>query len=222
MTDPSPSPGSRASLGPSEAAGSTPPPPTSRATSPLVRPASFSAPGSPFRPLGETLIHAGAVVSFYEGEFEGPSGSFTRDIVRHPGAVSAVAIEDGEVFLVRQYRAPLGIDLWEIPAGKRDQADEDPEDAVARELAEEIGRVPGTLEKLLSFHHSAGFCDELQFIYLATDLRVVPRQTDGPEEAEMLVERVPLAMAIEMALDGTITDGKSIAGILAAGRRLGA
>lgn len=196
--------------------------PSASPASSRSRPAAFSAAASPFRQLDETLIHAGAVVSFYEGQFEGPTGAFTRDIVRHPGAVSAVAVEDGEIFLVRQYRAPLGVDLWEIPAGKRDQADEDPEDAVARELAEEIGRKPGKLEKLLSFHHSAGFCDELQFIYLATELQVVPRQTDGPEEAEMLVERVPLEMAIEMALDGTITDGKSIAGILAAGRRLGA
>ncbi len=49
----------------------------------------------------------------------------------------------------------------------------------------------------------------------------VGREVDGVEEAHMLVERVPLADAVSYALDGTITDGKSIAGILAAARKLG-
>lgn len=187
-----------------------------------ARPPAFSAPPSPFTPVGENLIHRGAVVSFYDAYFAGPDGTpFQRDVVRHPGAVSAVAIEDDEVFLVRQYRAPIGIDLWEIPAGKLDVVGEAPEAAVARELAEEVGRIPGRLECLLRFHHSPGFCDEFQLIYLATELTETERAGDGPEEDHMLVERVPFALALEMATDGTITDGKSIAGLLAAARVLG-
>jgi ADP-ribose pyrophosphatase len=186
------------------------------------RPDSFREPPSGFRHLRDELIHQGAVVGFYDGWFEAPDGRrLRRDIVRHPGAVSAVAIEDGKVFLVRQYRAPIDADLWEIPAGKLDVDGEPPEEAIVRELAEEIGRAPGSLELLLRFHHSPGFCDELQFIYLATDLTSVDRAVDGIEEEHMLVEAVPMPLAIEMATDGTITDGKSIAGILAAARRLG-
>ncbi len=188
----------------------------------IERPGSFDAPPSPFVHVRDDLVHAGAVVSFYDGWFEGPDGvEFRRDVVRHPGAVSAVAIEDGCIFLVRQYRAPIDADSWEVPAGKLDVDGEPPDAAIVRELAEEIGRRPGSLELLLRFHHSPGFCDELQYIYLATDLTEVEREVDGLEEEHMLVEKVPFALAVEMTLDGTITDGKSISAILAAARRLG-
>ena len=86
---------------------------------------------------------------------------------------------------------------------------------------EEIGRRPGRLDHLLDFHHSPGFCDELQHIFLARDLTPVPQRLDGLEEQHMVVELVPFAVAVDMATDGRITDGKSIAGILAAARVLG-
>lgn len=183
---------------------------------------------SPFAHLRDELVHQGAVVGFYDGWFRGPDGQeFRRDVVRHPGAVSAVAIDrdtdsdEWQVYLVRQYRAPIDTDLWEIPAGKLDVADEEVDAAIARELAEEIGRRAGSLVRLLDFHHSPGFCDELQHIYLARDLTPVARHSDGLEEEHMLVNRLPLTEAVAMALDGRITDGKSIAGLLAAARTLG-
>lgn len=175
-----------------------------------------------FRPVGEELIHRGSVVSFYRGEFEGPGGErFHRDIVRHPGAVAVVAIDGDELFLVRQYRACLDADLWEIPAGKRDVDGEAPEITAGRELEEEIGMRPGSMEPLLTIHHSPGFCDELGHVFLATELTAVPRRVEGPEEQEMEVARVPIAEAVTMATDGRITDAKSIAAILAAARKLG-
>lgn len=178
---------------------------------------------SPFTHLGEDLVHQGQVVAMYDGRFEAPGGvELRRDIVRHPGAVSVVAI-DGQrrVFLVRQYRAPLDADLWEIPAGKKDISDEDPIECAARELREEVGMVASSMEHLIDLHHSPGFCDELQNIFLATGLTDVGREVDGAEEEHMLVERVPLLDAVGYALDGTITDAKSIIGILAAARVLG-
>lgn len=177
---------------------------------------------SPFHHVSDKLIHEGAIISFFEGTFAGPDGvTFKRDIIRHPGAVSAVAVEDGHVFLVRQYRAALDADLWEIPAGKRDIADEPPEVTAARELEEEIGMNAGSLVELMIIHQSPGFCDEDQYIYLATDLTPVPQRLDGIEEQHLVVDRVTTDQAIAMCLDGRITDAKSICGILAAARTLG-
>lgn len=175
-----------------------------------------------FRHLGDRLIHQGSVVAFYEGSFESPDGHrFERDVVRHPGAVSVVPVDGDDVILVRQYRAPIDQLLLEIPAGKRDVDGEDPAVTARRELAEEIGMAAGSLEPLVSMHHSPGFCDELQHIYLATDLRQVPQELDGIEEQHLTVERVPFEAAVGFCYDGTITDAKSIVGILAAARRLG-
>ncbi len=175
-----------------------------------------------FRPVGERVLQRGSVITFCRGEFEGPSGDrFERDIVRHPGAVAAVALDGDDVFLVRQYRAALDADLWEIPAGKRDVAGEPPEATALRELEEEIGMRAAKLEPLLTMHYSPGFCDELGYIFLATGLTEVPQRLEGPEEQEMQVARVPLVEAVEMATSGRITDGKSVAALLAAARRLG-
>ncbi len=178
---------------------------------------------SPFTHIKDELVQQGQVVAMYEGHFEGPDGEpLRRDIVRHPGAVSVVAVDDEQrIFLVRQYRAPIDADLWEIPAGKKDVVGEAPSACAARELREEVGMVAETMEHLIDLHHSPGFCDELQNIFIATGLTEVGREVDGAEEAHMLVERVPLADAVRYALDGTITDGKSIIGILAAARKLG-
>jgi len=181
---------------------------------------------SPFRPVGEELIYEGYVIRVLSGEFEGPDGNrFKRDIVRHPGAVAVVPVDHGpdgdHVFLVRQYRATIDTDLWEIPAGKRDVADEPPHVTAHRELAEEVGRQAGAMDLLINVYHSPGFCDEYGWIYLATDLTEVPQALEGEEEQFMEVARVPAAEAVAMALDGRITDAKSIAGILAAARKRG-
>lgn len=175
-----------------------------------------------FRPVGEELVHQGAVIAFWQGEFEGPDGGrFQRDIVRHPGAVAVVAVDGDDLFLVNQYRACLDRNLWEIPAGKRDVAGEPPEVTAARELEEEVGMKAGSIELLINIHHSPGFCDEYGYIFLATDLTEVPQALEGPEEQYLVVARVPVVDAVEMAMDGRVTDSKSVAGILAAARRLG-
>jgi len=178
---------------------------------------------SPFVHLNDELVHQGQVVAMFDGHFEGPGGvALRRDIVRHPGAVSVVAVDDEQrVFLVRQYRAPLDAESWEIPAGKKDIVGEEPAVCAARELREEVGMEAATLEHLVDLHHSPGFCDEFQNIFLATGLTDIGREVDGHEEAHMLVERVPLTEAVGYALDGTITDAKSIIGILATARKLG-
>lgn len=175
-----------------------------------------------FRHVEDRLIHQGAVVSFYQGTFEAPDGErFERDVVRHPGAVSVVPVDGDEIVLVRQYRAPIDQLLLEIPAGKRDVHGEDPAVTARRELAEEIGMGAGSLELLLEMHHSPGFCDELQIIYLATELSVVDQALDGIEEQHLTIERLSFDDAVAACFDGTITDAKSIVGILAAARRLG-
>ncbi len=154
-----------------------------------------------FQHLRDELIHQGHVVGFYNSYFSTPDGDeMRRDVVKHPGAVSAVALEDTSVWLVKQFRAPIRNDMWELPAGKLDIPGEPLEETVVRELEEEIGRTSAKVEFLISLHHSPGFCDEHQTIFLCTELSEVPVRHDGPEEAHMLVEKFPLRTAVEMAL----------------------
>ncbi len=175
-----------------------------------------------FKSVSEELVHQGAVVSFYDLKIADGSGNHhQRDVVRHPGAVSIVPFDGVNVILVRQYRAAIDGDLFEIPAGKRDVSGEPPVDTARRELAEEIGMKAGSIELLANMHHSPGFCDEYGYIFLATDLEAAEQSREGPEEQAMTVHAVPLHDAVAMCFDGRITDSKTLIGILAlAVRRL--
>ena len=173
-------------------------------------------PTAAFRSVSEKLVHQGAVVGFYDAEIADSDGnSFQRDVIRHPGAVSVVPFDGTNVILVRQYRAPIDGELFEIPAGKRDVAGEPPEITAGRELAEEVGMKADSIELLANMHHSPGFCDEYGYIFLATELEAVEQSREGPEEHAMTVHKIPLSEAVEMCLDGRITDSKSLIGLLA-------
>jgi ADP-ribose pyrophosphatase len=176
-----------------------------------------------FRPAGERLIYQGHIISVATGSFLDPEGApFERDIVRHPGAVSAVPLlDDDTVVLVRQYRAALDLDLLEIPAGKRDVADEPPERTAHRELEEEIGMRAGRLDLLAEFYNSPGFCDEHSWVFLARDLTVTQTDLQGIEEQHMVIEHVRLDDVPAMIASAQITDAKTIIGLTLALRQLG-
>ena len=175
-----------------------------------------------FRQVGERVLQPGHVVSMVAGTFVAPDGSgFEREIVRHPGAVSVVAVDGDHVVLVRQYRAAIDRLLLEIPAGKRDVDDEPLEVTAQRELIEEIGLRAGRLEKLAEFFNSPGFCDEHSHVFLATDLEPAEPAAQGVEEQHMTIERVALADLPGLVAAGEIVDAKTIIGLCMARERLG-
>ena len=131
-------------------------------------------------------------------------------MVHHPGAVVVVPVVDGDVILVRQYRAAIDRELLEVPAGKRDVSDEPVELTAHRELEEEVGMKAASLVKLAEFYNSPGFCDEHSFLFLATDLTPCATDFQGHEEQHMTIERVPLDSLADLVASGDLTDGKSI------------
>jgi ADP-ribose pyrophosphatase len=176
----------------------------------------------PFRKVGDRTQYQGTLFRVSTAEYEAPDGGrFERDIVHHPGAVVVVPVtDDGRVIMVRQFRAAVGDDLLEVPAGKRDVADEPTEITAARELAEEVGREAGRMELLARFYNSPGFSDELTHLYLARDLREVPMDRHGFEEQQMTVEEVPIDDVPGLIETGRLVDAKSIIGVTLARQRI--
>jgi 8-oxo-dGDP phosphatase len=168
-----------------------------------------------FRHLDDEVIHRGHIITVCRSTFEAPDGStFQRDVVRHPGAVCVVPVDDdGSVVLVRQYRAPLDSHLMELPAGRRDVDGEPPEETAQRELAEEVGLRAGRIRFLARFHNSVGFCDEECLVYLGTGLEPAAIDRQGVEEEHMEVVRIPLAEAPARIAAGEITDAKTVIGL---------
>lgn len=175
---------------------------------------------SGFRITGSTRLADTGFLALDRVDVEGHGESFTRTVVRHPGAVVVVpVVGPGTVVLVRQYRAATAGDLLEVPAGKRDADGEPPERTAARELEEEIGYRPGELVKVAEFWNSPGFCDEYSHVFVALGLELVgdgAGAPTSPEERTMTNERVELAHVEALVSDRRLVDGKSIISLLLA------
>ncbi len=165
-----------------------------------------------FHKLDERVVWTGTLVSAGTGTFADPDGTtFERDIIHHPGAVVVVPVtDDGEVILVRQYRAAIDSELLEVPAGKRDVSDEPVEITAHRELEEEVGMRAGSMVRIAEFYNSPGFCDEHSFLFLATDLTPCATSFQGHEEQHMTIERISLDTVPDLIASGEMVDGKSI------------
>jgi ADP-ribose pyrophosphatase len=175
---------------------------------------------TPFRVTASKRAATVGFLGIDEVELEGPDGdTATRTVVRHPGAVVVVPIVDDGLgaLLVRQYRVATGMELLEVPAGKRDVDGEEPAATAARELEEEIGFTPGRLVALAEFFNTPGFCDEYTYLYAALDLvDAGARQSTSLEEAHMVTEQVALADVEVLISQRRLIDAKSIIGLLLA------
>lgn len=137
-----------------------------------------------------------------------------REVVEHPGGVGIVAVDsDKNVFMVRQFRYPMGEEILEIPAGKLEKG-ENPLDCAVRELSEETGFNAGKMVSLGEMYPSPGYCKEVLYAYLATDL--TPGRSHPDEDEFLSVERIPFDEAVKMALSGELKDGKTVIALLRA------
>jgi 8-oxo-dGTP pyrophosphatase MutT (NUDIX family) len=175
---------------------------------------------SEFKRTSAEEVYEGKIFSVWRETFRYADGAeATREIVRHPGAVGIVAHDDEVVWLVRQPREAVGVaDLLEIPAGKLDEEGEDPLQTAQRELGEEIGKAAGHWEPLHDFFTTPGFADERFYLYLATGLRNHSAQAQENERIDVVPW--PLDRLDEAIAD--CHDSKSLIGLLALARRLGA
>lgn len=142
-----------------------------------------------------------------------PDGqTHSRDIVRHPGAVTIVPLlDDGRICLIRNYRVSVGRRLIELPAGTLEPG-EDPAVTARRELLEETGYQARHLEPLLTFYTSPGVLDELMWVYVASGLTPGRQDLDAGEQ----IETLPATWDEVRGLikDGQISDAKTLASLL--------
>ena len=177
---------------------------------------------SPRRLLSSHKVYEGRIWDVVSDSFQlsEDGDPLVRDYIDHPGAVAILPMnDDGDVLLLRQYRHPVGMDLWEIPAGLLDVEGEDFVAGAARELAEEADLVASRWNVLADFFNSPGSSSEAIRIYLARGLSDVPGhelhvRTD--EEAEIELHWTPLDEAVAAVLDGRLHNPSAVVGILAA------
>lgn len=166
---------------------------------------------------GERVLE-GRVWDIRRETFEYLGVPVTRDFVDHTGAVGVLALDEHDrVLLIRQYRHPIRMRDWEIPAGLLDVAGESPLLAAQRELAEEADLEASDWAVLADLHTSPGGSDEAIRVFLARGLRATTEayaRTD--EEADMVIRWVDLDECVDAVLARRLSNAPLQIAVLAA------
>jgi ADP-ribose pyrophosphatase len=139
------------------------------------------------------------------------------EVIRRVDAAAVLPITpEGDVLLVRQFRAAARKEIVEIPAGLLDVPGEEPEACVARELLEETGFRHTSLIALGGTYPSPGSWTEFVHLFLA---RTAATPDQEPEEGIELV-RLPFAEMVAEARAGRFEDAKTALALLLAAARM--
>lgn len=171
--------------------------------------------------LDRQLKYEGNILKIYEDTVLANGHRAKWDFIHHDGAAAVLPVaDDGRILMVRQYRNALDRYTLEIPAGKLDDPAEPKSECAFRELEEETGyRVDSKeqLEYLMSLTTTVAFCDEAIDIFVAHHL--IPSHQHLDEDEVINVVPCTLEELEEMIYTGQITDGKTIAAIMAYARK---
>lgn len=176
----------------------------------------------PVKRLDRELKYEGNILKIYEDTVDANGHLAHWDFIHHNGAAAVVPVtKSGKLLMVRQYRNALDRYTLEIPAGALDSPDEPKLDCAHRELEEETGYKTDKdkLEYLISVNTTVAFCDEAIDIFVARELEPSKQNLDEDEYIE--VEEWEVADLEQKIYQGEITDGKTIAAILAYARKYG-
>ncbi len=169
---------------------------------------------NPWKPQSSKLIYENPWLSLHEDEVINPGGGLSHyGKIRFKNlAIGIIPLdENNNTWLVGQYRyVPDGYS-WEIPMGGGPLTI-DPLESAKRELREETGLSANNWQALMQLHTSNSVTDERGLIYVAREL--TQGKTEFEETEDLLIQKMPLAEAVERVLSGEISDAISVAGLL--------
>lgn len=156
-------------------------------------------------------IHSWKTISLIEEQVQLPNGrTITHTTIEHPGAAVILPISaEQKIILVHQFRPSLKKWLLELPAGTIESG-ECPQTCAHRELEEETGYSAEEMIALDSVTPLAGFCDEIQYLYVARHLHKTERLHCDVDEVIEVVE-LSVQELEQKIISGEITDSKTIA-----------
>ncbi|MEM0057182.1 MAG: NUDIX hydrolase [Candidatus Geothermarchaeota archaeon] len=162
--------------------------------------------------LEDRLLCKGKRVKLYSRKYKVGDRVITRDVVNFGRSVAILPIlNEKEIILINQFRAPIGKWILEVPAGIIENG-ESWLDAAKRELIEETGYNARTFEKVLSICLSPGYSDETMTIVFAKDLEYVGER---PEETEFIqILKLSVDEAYNRILSEEIKDAKTLLALM--------
>ena len=153
--------------------------------------------------LERELAYTGTILKVYRDTVVANGIQETYDYIHHDGAAAVLPVtKEGKLLMVRQYRNALDRFTLELPAGKVDAPDE-----------------PRTMEYLMTINTTVAFCDEAIDLFVARDLVKTEQHLDADESID--VEEWEVKDLLELIYGGKLTDGKTVAAIMAYAQREG-
>ena len=171
-------------------------------------------------PSQRTRVTSGVLMDFVVDEVEVPQGeSVVRNYLNHPNSVGIIAMDDrGRIAVEKQYRHPVRALLLEAPAGLVDPEDTDLESTARRELAEELALSANSWRILADTYATPGSSTQLTRIFLAQELKEIPRPPGfllEAEEAHMEVGWAEIDDLLDGIFTGVIKNPTLVVGVLA-------
>ena len=160
----------------------------------------------------QNVVFEGKIIRVRCDDAELPDGKpCKREVVDHAGGASVLYVREGKVLLVRQFRYPYIEETLEIPAGKLNPG-EDPAQTAARELAEETGWQPASVEHMFTIYPTPGYSAEKIYIYRAHGVR--EGQVHPDEDEFVTAAFYPIDEVLSMIEKGEIKDAKTIIAVM--------
>ena len=169
---------------------------------------------NPWKTISEKEKYDNAWINVRECDVINPAGNKGIYGVVHfkNKALGIIPVDnEGNTWLVGQFRYALNEYSWEIPMGGG-PLDVDILTSAKKELKEETGLTAKNWKNICRIHTSNSATDEEGFIFLATQL--TEGDTNFEDTEDIKVWKLPLKEAVEMVMNGKITDAISIAGLL--------
>lgn len=162
---------------------------------------------------GERVVDDGRRAVLSIADVELPDGvRFEQYVLRVPAAAIVAVVDQDRILMMRRHRFIIDRWVWELPGGYLDP-DEDPAVCAAREVEEETGWRPGTLQPLLTFQPMVGTIDQPNLLYLAAGAIEAGGVPDINEAAS--VAWIGLDDAHDMIRKGEVVGAGSVTAILA-------
>ena len=164
------------------------------------------------RVISTRVVYENRWIRLHEDRLERPDGApGLYAWIEKPPAALIVPLDGDHVWLIEQFRHPVGRRFWEFPQGAwEDDPGAEPEDLARGELAEETGLRAGSMERLGRIYFAYGISDQYADVWLATGLEPGPQALE-PTEHGLRTRRVPVDELEAMIARGEICDAATLA-----------
>jgi len=169
---------------------------------------------NPWKTISGKLVYDNPWINLTEYEVITPAGTpgiYGKVHFKNIAIGVIVIDENGDTYLVGQYRFPLNEYSWEIPEGGCPEGT-DYLTAAKRELKEETGFEAKSWTEILRMHVSNSVSDEYAVVFVAQDL--IAGEAEPEETEKLTIQKMPFAQALQWVMEGKITDSITVAAIL--------